>query len=375
MTECHRITVTQCHLHFTALSPTLTFILLALSLTLSTLPTLHPHAFASLASHTTSVQQRTHNQSHTHTHSHSQFNLPQWILGRSRPTSHTSHPPLILPPPFPPGHRALHCPVVYCIVLYCCSPVWPSKMDTAFTTSVDKIVAELEKLSSSVEKMSIAEAPKDFKPAAVHAAMKSFKCLVGELVGVVGLVTRLVEPVVACGGSCGTPAVEIDQVQQDAKSGCLVISNNRSVTDRSKLPIRPAEVRRKEPGPSNAQIVCEAIRANLGVTVDPNEIEHSRQLSDFSISVKLRMSGQDSAWHRTCQAMYRKPVRTGESAPSTYVTFDVTKARNHILWCVSTIEEGFQVSNRRVLYRSQRSDLGEGQGGWTEDQVDVFFTW
>ena len=29
----------------------------------------------------------------------------------------------------------------------------------------------------------------------------------------VGLVTRLVEPVVACGGSCGTPAVKIDQVQ------------------------------------------------------------------------------------------------------------------------------------------------------------------
>ena len=44
------------------------------------------------------------------------------------------------------------------------------------------------------------------------------------------------------------------------------------------------------------------------------------------------MSGRDSAWHRVCQAMYRKPVRTGESAPSTYVTFDVT---NHILWCVA----------------------------------------
>ena len=96
-------------------------------------------------------------------------------------------------------------------------------MDTAFTTSVDKIVAELEKLSSTVKKMSVPKAHKDFKPVAVHAAMKSFKCLVGELVGVVGLVTRLVEPVVACGGSCGTPAVEIDQVQQDAKSGCLVI--------------------------------------------------------------------------------------------------------------------------------------------------------
>ena len=174
---------------------------------------------------------------------------------------------------------------------------------------------------------------------AIHAALKVFKGLVGELVGVVGSVTRLVEPVVVCGGSCGTPAVEIDQVQQDAKSGCLVISNNRSVTDRSKLPIRPAEVRRKEPGQSNAQIACDAILANLGVTIDPNEIEHSRQLSDFSISVKLRMSGQDSAWHRTCQAMYRKPVRTGESAPSTYVTFDVTKARNHILWCVRRLKK------------------------------------
>ena len=71
----------------------------------------------------------------------------------------------------------------------------------------------------------------------------------------------------ACGGLCGTPAVEIDQVQQDAKSGCLVISNNRSVTDRSKLPIRPAEVRRKEPGQSNTQIASDAILANLGVSV------------------------------------------------------------------------------------------------------------
>ena len=61
------------------------------------------------------------------------------------------------------------------------------------------------------------EGHKEFKPPAVHAAVKSLKCLVGELVGVVGLVTRLVEPVVACGGLCGTLAVEIDQVQQDAK--------------------------------------------------------------------------------------------------------------------------------------------------------------
>ena len=134
------------------------------------------------------------------------------------------------------------------------------------------------------------------------AAMKSFKCLVGELVGVVGLVTRLVEPVVVCGGSCGTPAVEIDQVQQDAKSGCLVISNNRSVADRSQVPIQPAEVCRKDPGLLDAEIAVAANRENLGVTIDPTEIEHSRQLSDFSISVKLRMSGRDSAWHRTCQA-------------------------------------------------------------------------
>ena len=82
------------------------------------------------------------------------------------------------------------------------------------------------------------EQHKDFKAPAVHAAMKSLKCLVGELVGMVGQVTRLVEPVVACGGSCGTPAVEIDQVQQDAKSGCLVILNNRSVADRSQVPIQ-----------------------------------------------------------------------------------------------------------------------------------------
>ena len=108
--------------------------------------------------------------------------------------------------------------------------------------------------------------------------MKSLKCLVGELVGVVGLVTRLVEPVVVCGGSCGTPAVEIDQVQQNAKSGCLVIFNNQSVADRSQVPIRPAEVHRKDPGLSDAEIAVAAIRENLGVTIDPNEIEHSRQL-------------------------------------------------------------------------------------------------
>ena len=128
-------------------------------------------------------------------------------------------------------------------------------------------------------------------------------------------------------------------MQQDAKSGCLVISNNWSVADRSQVPIRPAEVCRKDPGLSNTEIACAAIRDNLGVTIDPNEIEHSRQLSDLSISVKLRMSGQDSAWHRTCQAMYCKPVRTGETAPSTYVTFDVTKLRNHILWCVRRLKK------------------------------------
>ena len=155
----------------------------------------------------------------------------------------------------------------------------------------------------------------------------------------VGQVTRLVEPVVACGVLCGTLAVEIDQVQQDAKSGCVVISNNRSVADKSKVPIRPAETCRKEPGLLDAEIACAVIHVNLGVTIYPNEIEHSCQLSDFFISVKLRMSGRDSAWHRTCQAMYRKPVRTGGSVPSTYMTFDVTKARNHKLWCVRRLKK------------------------------------
>ena len=98
--------------------------------------------------------------------------------------------------------------------------------------------------------------------------------------------TRLVEPVVACGGSCGTPAVEIDQVQQDAKSGCLVISNNRSVADRSQVLIHPAEVRRKDPGLSNAQITCAAIRDNIGVTIDPNEMRLSIVVS-FQISLSL----------------------------------------------------------------------------------------
>ena len=37
--------------------------------------------------------------------------------------------------------------------------------------------------------------------------------------------------------------------------------------------------------------------------------------------------------------MYRKPVCTRESVPSTYVTFDVTKSRNHILWCVRRLKK------------------------------------
>ena len=86
------------------------------------------------------------------------------------------------------------------------------------------------------------------------------------------------------------------------------------------------------------------------------------------------MSGRDSAWHRMCQVMYCKPVCTGGSVPSTYVTFDVTKARNHILWCVRRLKKDDQVSNLCILYRSHRSDLGEGQGGWTKDQVNVFYT-
>ena len=114
----------------------------------------------------------------------------------------------------------------------------------------------------------------------VHAALKALKSLVSDLVGMVGTVVRLVELVVVCGESCGTPAVEIDQVQQDAKSGCLVISNNQSVTDWSQVPIHPAEVRRKEPGQSDAKIAVEAIHENLGVKINPYVIEHSRQLSD-----------------------------------------------------------------------------------------------
>ena len=115
--------------------------------------------------------------------------------------------------------------------------------------------------------------------------MKSFKCLVGELVGMVSQVTTLVEPVVACGGSCGTPAVEIDQVQQDAKSGCLVISNNLSVADRSQVPIRPAEICRKEPVLSDAEIAVAAICENLGVSIDPNVIEHRSPAVRFFLSL------------------------------------------------------------------------------------------
>ena len=49
---------------------------------------------------------------------------------------------------------------------------------------------ELEKLSSTFDKVSVPEQHKEFKAPAIHA-MKSFKCLVGELVGMVGQVTRL----------------------------------------------------------------------------------------------------------------------------------------------------------------------------------------
>ena len=61
------------------------------------------------------------------------------------------------------------------------------------------------------------------------------------------------------------------------------------------------------------QHCCSCYLWKLGSQIDQSEIEHSRQLSDFSIS------GQDSVWSRTCNAMYRKPVHTGESVPSTYV--------------------------------------------------------
>ena len=64
-----------------------------------------------------------------------------------------------------------------------------------------------------MDKVTVAKQAKDFKGPTVHMAIKSFKSLVSELVSMVGQVTRLVEPVVACGGSCGTLAVEIDQVQ------------------------------------------------------------------------------------------------------------------------------------------------------------------
>ena len=71
-------------------------------------------------------------------------------------------------------------------------------MDTSLSISVDKIVAELEKISAATDKLGVPEGHKEFKPPAIHAAVKSLKCLVGELVGVVGLVTWLVAPVVVC---------------------------------------------------------------------------------------------------------------------------------------------------------------------------------
>ena len=58
-------------------------------------------------------------------------------------------------------------------------------MDASLAILVDKIMAKLEKISSAIEKLSVPETHKEFKPPAVHAALKNFKGLVGELVGVV----------------------------------------------------------------------------------------------------------------------------------------------------------------------------------------------
>ena len=59
-----------------------------------------------------------------------------------------------------------------------------------------------------MDKVTVAEQAKDFKGAAVHAACEVLqRSVVSELVGMVSQVTLLVEPVVECGGLCGTPAV------------------------------------------------------------------------------------------------------------------------------------------------------------------------
>ena len=111
-------------------------------------------------------------------------------------------------------------------------------------------------------------------------------------------------------------------------------------TNKSRVPIQPAEARRKELGPTDADIAIAAIQENLGVTIDTSEIEHNCQLSDFSIYGQTENVGpRFSAWSRMCNVMYHKPVRTGGSVPSTYVTFDVTKARNHILWCIRRLKK------------------------------------
>ena len=68
------------------------------------------------------------------------------------------------------------------------------------------------------------------------------------------------------------------------------------------------------------------------------------------------MSGQDSAWHRMCQVMYRKQVRTRGSVPYTYVTFDVMKARNHILWCVRRLKKDSK-SPICVFYTDHRGQI------------------
>ena len=69
------------------------------------------------------------------------------------------------------------------------------------------------------------------------------------------------------------------------------------------------------------------------MVISEDEVQHSHQLLDFSILVKLWMHSRESAWSRTCAAMYKLPKHTSESVPLTYMAW------NHILWCIYKMKE------------------------------------
>ena len=97
---------------------------------------------------------------------------------------------------------------------------------------VETISLEVGRLKENWEKISLPNSSKWCSAPQLHGAMKDLKGLTGDLFLVLESVLQLVKPVVSMGELCGATAVEIDEVQQQAKAGCLIISNNRTLLTR-----------------------------------------------------------------------------------------------------------------------------------------------